>query len=432
VKEVKKMNKIILATGSEDLNNAVIEFASKQYSFEQVHYREFLLEESYKFNLCIISKLLPGEIEFDKLIYMLRNRDIRVILILLEESKEELEICIKYHITDVLTQPIKPVDILQVIETPKTFKDIEFIYKKVDLNIDLDKDTDNSKKNIKREPRKNIISEKPVKEIVKYKQSLIGANNIGVISLSHGAGATFFTLNFAKAISEFTKVAVVEYPLIKPKIYNTIGISNYIDEIKDYVSYAHIIKDNTIDQNSTYINDDMTFIVTDPNREEITDTDWDENKMLRLLYVSKMPINIIDLGNRFFDSNIINIIEQFSCVILIIDPYVPNVLENIQMLEKIKKLEENKNLNIKYIINKFNDGVDETELLNNLDIYPIAYIPFIDPQHIYLAAHKNKIPYGIKDVREVLQKPFDKLIKDIIPEEMNHYKKKKSLFKFFK
>jgi len=431
---VINLSKIILATGSEELNNAVIEYASKQsnYSFEQVHYREFLLEESNEFNLCIISKVLPGEIEFDKLIYMLRSRNIRVILILLEESKEELEICIKYHITDVLTQPIKPVDILKVIETPRTFKDIEFIYKKFDLNIDLDKDTDNSKKNIKREPRKNFISEKPVKEIVTYKQSLIGAKNIGVVSLSHGAGATFFTLNFAKAISEFTKVAVVEYPLIKPKIYNTIGIVNHIDESKDFVSFAHIIKDNTIDQNSAFINDDITFIVTDPNREEIIDTDWDENKMLRLLYVSKMPINIIDLGNKLFDSNTINIIEQFSSIILIIDPYVPNVLENIQILEKIKKLEENKSLNIKYIINKFNDGVDETELLNNLDIYPIAYIPFIDPQHIYLAAHKNKIPYGIKDVRESLQKPFEKLIKDIIPEEMNCFKKKKSLFKFLK
>lgn len=427
------MNKIILATGSEDLNNAVIEFASKQYNFEQVHYREFLLEESNDFKLCIISKILPGEIEFDKLIYMLRSKDIRVILILLEESKEELEVCIKYHITDVLTQPIKPVDILKVIETPRTFKDIEFIYKKFDLNIDLDKDTDNSKKNIKKESRKNSISEKPVvKEIVKYKQSLIGAKNIGVVSLSHGAGATFFTLNFAKAISEYTKVSVVEYPLIKPKIYNTIGIANYIEEVKDFVSYAHIIKDNIIDQNSAFVNDNMTYIVTDPNREKIIDTDWDENKMLRLLYVSKMPINIIDLGNKLFDSNIINIIEQFSSIILIIDPYVPNVIENIQMLEKIKKLEEIKSLNVKYIINKFNDGVDETELINNLDIYPIAYIPFIDPQHVYLAAHKNKIPYGIKDVREVLQKPFDKLIKDIIPEEMNHYKKKKSLFKFFK
>lgn len=429
------MNKIILATGSEELNNAVIEYASKQniYSFEQVHYREFLLEESNEFNLCIISKLLPGEIEFDKLIYMLRSKDIRVILILLEESKEELEVCIKYHITDVLTQPIKPVDILKVIETPRTFKDIEFIYKKFDLNIDLDKDTDNSKKNIKKESRKNSISEKPVvKEIVKYKQSLIGAKNIGVVSLSHGAGATFFTLNFAKAISEFTKVAVVEYPLIKPKIYNTIGIANHIDESKDFVSYAHIIKDNTIDQKSVFINDNVVFIVTDPNREEIIDTDWDENKMLRLLYVSKMPINIIDLGNKLFDSNIINIIEQFSSIILIIDPYVPNVLENIHMLEKIKKLEENKSLNIKYIFNKFNDGVDETELLNNLDIYPIAYIPFIDPQHIYLAAHKNKIPFGIKDVKEGLQKPFEKLIKDIIPEEINQLKKKKSLFKFLK
>lgn len=426
------MNKIILATGSEELNNAVIEYASNQYSFEQVHYREFLLEESNEFNLCIISKVLPGEIEFDKLIYMLRSRNIRVILILLEESKEELEICIKYHITDVLTQPIKPVDILKVIETPRTFKDIEFIYKKFDLDLDLNKDTDNSKKNIKREPRKNFIYEKPVKEIVTYKQSLIGAKNIGVVSLSHGAGSTFFTLNFAKAISEFTKVAVVEYPLIKPKIYNTIGIVNHINETKDFVSYAHIIKDNTIDQNSAFINDDMTFIVSDPNREEINDTDWDENKMLRLLYVSKMPINIIDLGNKLFDSSIISIIEQFSSIILIIDPYVPNVLENIQMLEKIKKLEENKILDIKYIINKFNDGVDETELLNNLDIYPIANIPFIDPQHIYLAAHKNKIPFDIKDVRERLQKPFSKLVKDIIPEELSQNKGKRSILKFLR
>ena len=428
------LNKIILATGSEELNNAVIEYSSNQsqqcqnYSFEQVHYREFLLEDYSKFNICIISKLLPGEIEFDKLIYMLRSKDIRVILIFLEESKEELEICIKYHITDVMMQPVKPVDILNIIDNPKTFKDIEFIYSKIGLNLELET-YNNNKKGLK-----DIdISQKSVKvkEIVKYKQSLIGAKNIGVVSLSHGAGATFFTVNFAKALSEFTRVGVVENPLIKPKIYNTVGIANYIDEAEDFVSYSHNIKDNTIDKYSAFSKDNISYVVVDPNRNKITDTDWDENKMLRLLYASKAPVNIIDLGSNLYDINIINIIEQFSCILIIIDPYFPDIIDSLYMLEKIKKSESG-GLNIKYIINKWNDGVDEVELLNIIDIDTIAYIPFIDPQYIYFAAYKNKIPFAIKDVKDKLEKPFEKIIKKIIPEEINNFKKKKSIFRFLK
>ncbi|QSX05466.1 hypothetical protein JYG23_12385 [Sedimentibacter sp. zth1] len=420
------MNKIILATGSEELNNAVIEYASNKnnYNFEQVHYREFLLEEGNDFSICVISGVLPGEIKFDRLIYMLRSKDIRVILILLEENKTELEICIKYHVTDVLTQPVKPVDIIDAIENPKTFKDIEFIYKKMGLSLELDIDKTDSKKSAKKNVKKSNNTEKTVKEIIKYKQSIIGVKNIGVVCLSHGAGATFFTLNFAKALSEITKVAVVEHPLINPKIYNTIGIANYIDEARDFVSYAHNIAYNKIDKNKAFAKDNITYIVTDPNREKISSDDWDENNMLRLLYVSKIPINIIDLGNQLFDTSIINIIEQFSLVIIIIDPYIPNILENLHTIEKIKKLEENKSVNIKYVINKYNDGVDKSELLNNLDIEPIAYIPYLDPQYVYKATSENKIPYNYKYVKEKLEKPMTKLAKNILPKEIEFKKQK--------
>lgn len=440
---VIEKEKIILATGSEEVNNAVIEFASQSkqnfYSFEQVHYREFLLEDYSKFNICIISKILPGEMEFDKLIYQLKSKNIRVILILLEENKEELEICIKYHISDVLTQPVKPIDVLDIIKNPKTFKDIEFIYKKFGLDLNLSTSNDSIKASKKEEKSNNLFkkntfekAEKSTKEIIKYKQSVIGAKNIGISNLSSGAGATFFALNFAKALSEFTKVGVIEHPLIRPRIYNTVGIANHLEKEDDFVSYAHNIKDNISDKKEAFVKDNITFIVTDPNKEQIIEEDWDENKMLRLIYLSKMPVNVIDLGDKLFDISVINIIEQFTCVFVIIDPYVPCVIESLDMLEKIKHEEKKNGLKIKYVINKFNDGYDETEVLSMLDIYPIANIPFVDPQYIYLAAHKNKIAYDFEEVRKSLKHPFENIIKEIIPEELSNFKNKKSIFRFFK
>jgi len=200
----EKIEKIILATGSEELNNAIIEYTLKSeqdfYNFEQVHYREFLLEDYNEFDTCIISKILPGEIEYDKLIYQLKRKNVRVILILIEESKEELEICIKYHISDVLIQPVKPLSILDTIKNPRTFKDIEFIYKKLELSIDINVNGDDKNK-IKKDEKysyflsKNIFEkrERPVKEVIKEK--LVGSNNnIGIVGLSPGAGASFIAL----------------------------------------------------------------------------------------------------------------------------------------------------------------------------------------------------------------------------------------------
>lgn len=350
-----KKIKIAIATGSEDLNNAIVEFSNqqnKELQFEQIFYKEYLLENT-NYDICCISKILPGEIDFEQLIFKIKSLNKRIIYILVDENDtQELELCIKYQIQDVLLQPITPKNIIDVIQNPKTFKDIEFIYKKLGLEINLDIN--------KNQPNKKSI----IKEIkkVEVKQNIIaGITNICVVGLFNGAGATF--------ISKCLKCALSQYAL-------TSLIENIVN---------------------------------------------DESNMIKILYNSKTPLNIIDSSNNK-TIDILNMFELFNYIIIVIDPYIQRVVECIDYLKKIKKVAEEKQIKLIYIINKYNDGVDKIEILNLLDIYPDIYINYINPKYIYRAAHEQLIEYDIKEVKKELQKPFEKLIEKLLPQ--NIYKKK--------
>ena len=146
-------------------------------------------------------------------------------------------------------------------------------------------------------------------------------------------------------------------------------------------------------------------------------------------------LNIVDLGDKLFDSSVIDIIEQFEIILVIIDPMIPDLLNSIEMLEKIKSLQSTKSVRIEYIVNKFNSGVDKSSLLNFLDIKPICYIPYISLENIYKAVYDGDIPYNIFDVKCQLFKPFNKLFNIVIPKEIYEqclYKNKKIIYKLKK
>jgi len=275
-----KKIRIALASGSEELNQAVIKSTTNNnYDYIQVHYREYFMDKeiSQEFDICIISKLLPGEKDFDKLIFFLKSKNNRIIMILLDQDKEELETCIKYQISDVLTQPVKPIDILNTIEKPKTFKDIEFIYKKLGLKFEIQE----SKQEKSRKPLINIFSKK---KIIKEKQKLetskneqhnseesntensvnqtnieptpvskeveiqkeyrlVRAKRISFVNLSQGAGSTFLTLNIAYAMNEFgVRPSVIELPNSNANIFYQID-----NEEDNYVPLAWKIENDEKD-----------------------------------------------------------------------------------------------------------------------------------------------------------------------------------------
>lgn len=287
-----------------------------------------------------------------------------------------------------------------------------------------------------------LNSDKPKKLISLDKSSMdeiklipVNSKNIGVVNLSQGAGASFFTMNFAKAISEFMKVSVIELPILKPYMYFYLGLNALCGEgLVDFTSYAHAINENQPLKSNYYVhskNSGIYWIISDAAKYQIDD--WDSTKMMRLLYMPKpSSLNIVDLGDRLFDSGIINIIEQFYMIFVIIDPMIPNVLNSFEYLEKIKSLQRDKGIHIEYIVNKYSKGVDDNDLLNFLDIKPIAYVPYINSKNIYKAVYDADIPYNISEVKDELYPAFNKLLKIIVPKEIyeqKSYKNKKLMKK---
>lgn len=284
------------------------------------------------------------------------------------------------------------------------------------------------------EKSKKLISLDNVNKL-ELKLIPINSKNIGVVSLSQGAGASFFCMNFAKALSEFMKVSVIEMPLLKPYMYYYLGLNALCaEELVDFTSYAHLINENKALKNNHYIhskNNDIYWIISDASKYQIDD--WDFTKMMRLLYMLKpSSMNIVDLGDKLFDSSISSIIEQFYMIIVIIDPMIPNVLNSFEYLEKIKSLEEEKAINIEYVVNKYSKGVNSNDLINFLDVKPFMYLPYINSKNIYKAVYDADIPYNNIEVRTELFPEFDKLLKRIVPKEIYRQKSNKNIFKKIK
>jgi hypothetical protein len=281
---------------------------------------------------------------------------------------------------------------------------------------------------------KNLVS---LDKINKLELKLIPVNskNIGVVSLSQGSGASFFCMNFAKALSDFMKVSVIEMPLLKPYMYYYLGLNALCsEELVDFASYAHLINENKALNSNYYVhskNNDMYWIISDASKYQIDD--WDFTKMMRLLYMPKpSSMNIVDLGDKLFDPSISNIIEQFYMIIVLIDPMVPNVLNNFENLEKIKSLQDEKSIHIEYVVNKYNKGINKYELIDFLNLKPLLYLPHINSKHIYKAVYEADIPYNNFDVKTELFPEFNKLLKMVVPKEIYEQKLNKKIFKKIK
>jgi len=291
-----------------------------------------------------------------------------------------------------------------------------------------------SKDNAKQEKSKRKKDIRIVKEF-----SVLNKNTIGVINLSKGAGSTFVTLNLAKAISESSlKVAVIEPPVRKPTIYDTIGIEKQIYDIYDediFYSYPHVIqREEEAEREREVLLDGIYWIVPDPRIKEIEK--WDSYKMLKLINSSrKASINIIDIGNDYKHESISDILGNLDMIIVVIDPFPSKIINNEEKLDNLKKL-ENKGLNIKYVINKDNKGVNKKTMLKFLEINPLTYIPFISPEIVYKSFYDCEIPYSNSKGNEELKEAYYEILKHLVPtdllEQSKNNKAKKGLLSFIK
>lgn len=126
---------IVIYTGIEEVDKEI------QMSLRDsiiARYSDYLIENnSFEGQTVIIS---PQAIEGDlhEFLFMLKQLDMRVILLLKKQNQEETKLALQLGIYDILFGNFYPSQIKDIIEHPKTFKDISELYKKT-YNIKLKK-----------------------------------------------------------------------------------------------------------------------------------------------------------------------------------------------------------------------------------------------------------------------------------------------------
>ena len=124
---------IVIYTGIEEIDK---EIQSNLRDSIIAHYSDYLIENNtFEGQTVIIS---PQAVEGDlhEFLYMLKQMNMRVILLLKNQKQEETKLALQLGIYDIVFGNFYPSQIKDIIEHPKNFRDISELYRKT-FNVKL-------------------------------------------------------------------------------------------------------------------------------------------------------------------------------------------------------------------------------------------------------------------------------------------------------
>ena len=110
---------ILIFTDNEQLNKDI---SRKIKDSRIVYYADYILEEKEADTLIV--SVQNNKYNFKEFMFMVRNKNIRVILLLENEDQKELREELLLGIYDIIFDPFSLEDICKKIDTPSAFSDI--------------------------------------------------------------------------------------------------------------------------------------------------------------------------------------------------------------------------------------------------------------------------------------------------------------------
>lgn len=141
---------VVIFTGSNEVDK-ILENEIKGSMI--VSYSDFIIEDDKFKNQTVILGANSIETDFREYLFLLRNMDIRIILLLKSEKEEKTKIALENGIYDLIFGNFYPSQIKDILDNPRKFSDISKIYKKL-FNIKLNKKI-NKKSKLLLESRKD-------------------------------------------------------------------------------------------------------------------------------------------------------------------------------------------------------------------------------------------------------------------------------------
>ncbi len=126
---------VVIYTGSNEIDKIL---ESEIKGSMVVSYADFIIEDDKFRNQTVILASSAIEKDFREFLFLLRSKNIRVILLLKNEKSKETKIALESGIYDLVFGNFYPSQIKEILDNPKKFEDIAKIYKK-QFNLQIKK-----------------------------------------------------------------------------------------------------------------------------------------------------------------------------------------------------------------------------------------------------------------------------------------------------
>ncbi len=123
---------IVIYTGNNEIDKILEEEIKGSMV---VSYSDFIIEDDKFKNQTVILATSAIQNNLKEYLYTLREKDIRVILLIKSEKSEETKTALEMGIYDIIFGNFYPSQVKNIIEKPQKFSNISKIYKKLfDIN----------------------------------------------------------------------------------------------------------------------------------------------------------------------------------------------------------------------------------------------------------------------------------------------------------
>ena len=429
------MKKIITALANPILNENLKKEKDFEILTKDIQYQEGIfeiMEEKNEIDYLILSEILPGENNIEKLIEKIKEKNIKIkIIIILESKKEELEnILYKKGILKIYYN--NEVEINEIIsfiknENKKIENDNEEIKKELNklkeiliknnIYYEIDEENNSIKNEKFNKIKKNKMKNNNKIKIIKNKKSNIEINNKKIISIvgTGGVGKSIVTLNLTQILKEKqNKILIIDFDILNNSLHTILGVNKYPQKIKEKLQKNNLIQNK--------INIKELIIKINKKVDLISG--------INLLFDSKYKISnekikfILEELKEYYDTIIID--TSSECFF----DYTKNILKNsnniLFLLEanllEIKKA--NNLLNIyteewniakekfNLIINKYNENSVDDLIINNIfSKYKIIGKIKMNKKYNILINKNYKQNIFQNNIKKEYEKITDKIIK---------------------
>ena len=414
------MKKIITALGNPLLNNKLLEQKEINVIGKDIQYQEGIfeiLEKENKIDYLILSELLPGENNLEKLINKIKNKNNKInIIIIMENKKEEIENIlyskgikkIYYNNKVEIDEIINYIKNEKIEENEKLKDEIENLKKLlIKNNILFD---ENNYENILQEENYEKNNLKLIKNNLNKKEKQI----ISIVGTG-GVGKSLITVNLSNILKNNNKkILIVDFDILNNSLHTILGVNKYSQKIKNKIEKNNLIE-NKINIKELIIKINRRVdLISGINLLFDSKYKISSEKIKFILQELKQNYDyiIIDTSSECFFDYTKNIINNSDKILFLLESNLLEINKSKMLLDIYEKNWNVKKEKINIIINKYNkNSIDENIIKNIFKDYKILGKIKLNKKYNILINKNYKTPFVKKEIKKEYKKISNKIIK---------------------